>query len=101
MALIVSVLRNTCLTGLQHSPIIAVVQKFEVPVSVHTIFLAFITTDKLLKFFYKTNQKISRSPLMSHTGMPLSIIGSNALVRYPSKKRFDFFKSRGPLSNNP
>lgn len=27
---------------------------------------------------------------MSHAGMPLSIIGSNALVRYPSKKRFDF-----------
>ena len=86
MALIVSVLRNTCLTGLYHSPIRVVVQKLKVPKSVHTIFLAFITTDKLLKFFYKTDQKISRSPLMSHTGMPLSIIGSNALVRYPNKK---------------
>lgn len=32
---------------------------------------------------------------MSHTGMPLSIIGSNALVRYPSKKRFDFLGVEG------
>ena len=32
---------------------------------------------------------------MSHTGMPLSIIGSNVLVRYPSKKRFDFLGVEG------
>ncbi|MGA9219103.1 MAG: hypothetical protein WBZ50_10720, partial [Nitrososphaeraceae archaeon] len=62
---------------------------------VHTIFLAFIMTDKLLKFFYMTNQKISRSTLMSHTGMSLSIVGSDGLVRYPSKKRFDFLGVEG------
>ena len=52
-------------------------------------------TDKLLEFFYMTNQKISRSPLMSHTGMSLSIVGSDGLVRYPSKKRFDFLGVEG------
>ncbi len=38
---------------------------------------------------------------MLHAGRPLSINGSNALVRYPSKKRFDFLGVGGPLSNNP